>query len=80
MLFNIIINIIIKKAAIAVHLAQSFLIICYRTKNNIGVSRVANFIPSKFIKDQEKANIAKSVDNFFMVKYVHRRKLDEKSL
>ena len=26
----------------------------------------------KFIKDQKKANIAKAVDNLFMVKYVHR--------
>ena len=57
MLFNRIVNIIIKRAAIAVQQAQPFLI--------IAVSRVANFLPSKFLKDQEKANIAKAVDNFF---------------
>ena len=61
-----IVNIIFKKAAIAVQLAQSFLIICNRGKNNnIAVSRVANILPSKFVKDQKKANIAKAVDNFF---------------
>jgi len=81
MLFNRIVNIIVKRAAIAVQQAQPFLIICNRAKKtNIAVSRVANFLPSKFLKDQEKANIAKAVDNFFLVKHhVHRRsRLDEK--
>ena len=81
MRFNMIVNIIFKKAAIAVQLAQSFLIICNRGKNNnIAVSRVANILPSKFVKDQKKTNIAKAVDNFFLVKHhVHRRsRLDEK--